>query len=123
MSHHRWLVNIEPNKITFEMKYHLIHKKGLHLPSHTIGLLKPEQYVQWIFWEDVFEYQEEKIPLGDKEMEERLRGFVNANTVNAPLSNIFLWYTFHTFKKVIPNSLLKKLIWIGAQYRHRLIRT
>src|SRR5215467_1770308 len=35
-SHHRWLVSISDKAIRFEMKYHLIHKAGLHLPHHTL---------------------------------------------------------------------------------------
>lgn len=78
-SHHRWLVTIEHNKISFEMKYHLIHRRGLHLPNYTLGLLKPEQTVQWLFWTDSFEFEEAAVALGEEEIKQRLQDFVEAN--------------------------------------------
>ena len=90
-SHHRWLVTIQGNRITFEMKYHLIHRKGLHLPHYTLGLLKPEQTVQWLFWEDAFEFEEASVPLGDEEVKARLRRYVEENQPEASRFFRLMW--------------------------------
>jgi len=122
-SHHRWLVTIVENKMNFEMKYHLIHKKGMHLPHQTLGLLKPEQCVQWLFWENSFGFEEASIPLGEQEVERRLRDFVKANSLAVPLGYRILRSTFYSVNHVIPGVLVKKLERIGSSYRRKFIRS
>lgn len=127
--HHRWLVTIEDNKLTFEMKYHLIHRKGLHLPAHTLELLRPEEQVQWLFWEGSFEFAEASIPVGEQEIEERLLAFVRANapTVSATyrlVSRSRRLLSRLQWTRWMPAPLRQRLVetWREYQNRHRPVR-
>jgi len=58
-SHHRWLVEIEGNAIRFLMKYHKIHSHWhFSLPKSYLRSLPEERKVQWLFWENSFNYSE-----------------------------------------------------------------
>jgi hypothetical protein len=59
LSHHRWLITMNGNSVDFLMKYHLIHTHWrFSLPKSYMRSLRPEQHVQWMFWEDSFTYSE-----------------------------------------------------------------
>ena len=59
LSHHRWLVTINDNSIEFLMKYHLIHTHWrFSLPFRYFKILSDEKKVQWLFWENSFNYAE-----------------------------------------------------------------
>ena len=59
LSHHRWLVDIEGSRVRFLQKYHLLHADWrLSLPERYLRSLTPERSVQWLWWEDSFEYEE-----------------------------------------------------------------
>lgn len=110
--HHRWLVTIGSNGIVFEMKYHLIHKKGLHLPHYVLGLLRPEQGVQWLFWEGSFEFEEATIPLGEEDIEQRLHEFVKANAPTVPITYRLFWRSrqlLSPLKGLVPKPLAEKI--------------
>jgi hypothetical protein len=118
-SHHRWLVSIEQSKIIFEMKYHLIHKKGLHLPAYTMGTLKPEQQFQWLFWEDSFEFEEAEIPLGEEEVERRLKRFVQAQRIDVNVLYRLFWGVkpfLKTILQKLPARLAVRLERIGKEF-------
>jgi hypothetical protein len=61
-SHHRWLIDIDDGRITFLMKYHMIHSHWrFSLPVQYLRRLDKVQCVQWLFWEDRFEFHERTI--------------------------------------------------------------
>lgn len=112
--HHRWLITIKNNKILFEMKYHLIHRPDLHLPPYLGLLLKPEDMVQWMFWEESFDFQEASVPLGEEDIEKRLREYVQSLTPPLSVLNklllIFIFELRHYLRKVPwPTPLLGTL--------------
>jgi hypothetical protein len=122
--HHRWLISIERNKITFEMKYHLIHKRGLHFPEYVHGLLSPEERVQWLFWSDSFEFQEASIPLGEEDIERRLREFVETNRPAIPSGYRLLWLAAKVYsgsKKLWPKPITDRMGKLWRAYRDRYV--
>ena len=61
-SHHRWLIDIVGDHISFLMKYHRIHlRKRYSFPESLAHSLSEEQKVQWLFWESDFAYSERTI--------------------------------------------------------------
>ena len=113
--HHRWLVDIKGNHIRFEMKYPLIHRKGLHLPSSTCCTLQPNEAIQYLFWESSFTYDEASLPMGSEDIEQRLRHYVDQNRRKIPFLKCIRWSIrtrWARIKKWIPPScvpLLKSL--------------
>jgi SAM-dependent methyltransferase len=75
LSHHRWLVEIEGNKIRFLQKFHRIHNWRLSLPDSLSRRLSEEQSVSWLFWTDSFDYEEPFLH-GEDQIRE-LSGFVD----------------------------------------------
>lgn len=76
LSHHRWLIDIEGARISFLMKYHLIHADWRYsFPPSFLRGLPDAQKVQWLFWEGSFEYEERTIHGPDAQAAE-LEGFV-----------------------------------------------
>lgn len=62
LSHHRWLIDIEGARVTFLMKYHLIHAHWRYsLPPSHLQAMPVERSVQWLFWSDRFEVEERAI--------------------------------------------------------------
>lgn len=57
--HHRWLVDIEGNRITFRFKNHLIHEMWpCHFPASFLKNVPKDKWVSWLFFDgkfDVFE--------------------------------------------------------------------
>lgn len=57
--HHRWLVDIENNELRFRFKAHAIHEdRRYHLPKRILKGLRPEDRVQWLFWDGALNAQE-----------------------------------------------------------------
>ncbi len=77
LSHHRWLIDIEPaqNSIRFLQKYHRIHHWRNSLPPSVLRKLREEETAQWLFWDGSFEFQEELIN-GEGEQLQEMRRFV-----------------------------------------------
>lgn len=76
LSHHRWLIDIEQARVTFLMKYHLIHAHWRYsLPAAHLRAMAPERAVQWLFWSDRFEVEERTIHGLDAQAAE-LAGYV-----------------------------------------------
>jgi hypothetical protein len=78
LSHHRWLIDIDGRRIRFLMKYHMIHSHwrfcfpcshGRRLPRH--------RRVQWLWWENSFEFEEVMI-YGVPDQERELEYFVRS---------------------------------------------
>lgn len=50
--HHRWLVEVENDELRFRFKPHAIHEdRRYHLPKRILRGLRPEDRVQWVFWD------------------------------------------------------------------------
>jgi len=76
LSHHRWLIEIDAAGLRFLMKYHMIHAHWrFSLPPAYLRSLPEERRVQWLFWEDSFQYEEVTIHGLDRIAAE-LEGFV-----------------------------------------------
>jgi hypothetical protein len=59
LSHHRWLIDIDDDRIRFLPKYHMIHSSWrFHLPASLLRSLSREECVQWLWWRDAFDYEE-----------------------------------------------------------------
>jgi len=59
LSHHRWLIEIDGARLRFLQKYHMIHaERRFALPASYRRYLTPESSVQWLWWEDQFEFEE-----------------------------------------------------------------
>ena len=58
LSHHRWLIEIQGNAARFLPKLHRIHNWRYSLPKSVLRGLSETESVQWLFWEDSFEYSE-----------------------------------------------------------------
>jgi hypothetical protein len=57
--HHRWLIDVEDNRIEFVLKHHVIHgRQSDHFPLSFYRTLAPEQRVETLWWQDYFEYAE-----------------------------------------------------------------
>ncbi len=75
-SHHRWLIDIRDDRITFLLKYHTIHSHWrFSFPARFWHGLDEARRVEWLFWEGRFEYEERTIHGPDKIAEE-LAAFV-----------------------------------------------
>ena len=69
LSHHRWLIDIDGGSIRFVQKYHRVHNWRYSLPKSVLRRLSDEASVQWMFWEDSFEYHEAVLH-GDAQLQE-----------------------------------------------------
>jgi hypothetical protein len=59
LAHHRWLIDINGNEISFTMKFHSIHGHWRRsLPRNVARGLAEEKAVQWLFWNDSFSFRE-----------------------------------------------------------------
>lgn len=57
--HHRWLIDIEEDQITFVLKHHVLHgRESDHFPASFRDSLMPEQLVQCLWWTGSFRYRE-----------------------------------------------------------------
>ena len=59
LSHHRWLIDIDANSIRFLQKYHLIHSEWRYSFSKSyLSRLPQAKAVQWLWWDDDFQFEE-----------------------------------------------------------------
>ncbi len=80
-THHRWLVEIEGNRVDFRFKQHLIHGSWkYHLPRSYAKRMSPEDEVSYLFWEGSFDYRE-VISFGFVNVAEELESFVRSRQV------------------------------------------
>lgn len=71
LSHHRWLIECQGNGIDFLHKYHSIHSHWRYsLPASYLRRLPEREKVQWLFWEDSFEFRERIIHGVDSQLRE-----------------------------------------------------
>jgi len=57
-SHHRWLIDIADNGITFVHKSGVLEREGSHFPPDFRNELSAEERVSTLWWEGSFDYQE-----------------------------------------------------------------
>ena len=77
LSHHRWLIEIAGDHVSFLPKYHFIHSsRRFHLPASFGRTLQPEQTVTWLWWNKTFTFEERTIH-GIEEQERELEQFVS----------------------------------------------
>ncbi len=87
-SHHRWLVDVEPHRVTFVAKPHVLHgRPELHFPAGFAERLSAEERVQTLFWEGGFEFGE-RIFMTAEELDGYLAELVSRHRrpVRAPAS-------------------------------------
>lgn len=78
LSHHRWLVDVEGDQLTFQMKYHLINSHWrFSLPRSFLMSLLDEEKIEYVFWENSFSFSE-RIVHGQEQMAAELECFVKA---------------------------------------------
>lgn len=58
LSHHRWLIEIAGRSLRFIPKLHRIHNWRYSLPKSVLRGLSETDSVQWLFWQDSFDYSE-----------------------------------------------------------------
>lgn len=74
--HHRWLVEIEANRIDFIMKHHVMHgRQSDHFPPWFHDVLTEDEKVVSLWWEGSFEYGE-RIFMTPEELDPYLSDFV-----------------------------------------------
>ena len=57
--HHRWLVDIRGNRISFRMKHHFLHTStDFYIPPSYKRTMDRMQGIAFLFWENSFEYEE-----------------------------------------------------------------
>ncbi len=57
--HHRWLIDLDENGLTFVFKHHVLHNRASdHLPLERWRALTPEERVHRLFWRGGFGFQE-----------------------------------------------------------------
>ncbi|HEX9728439.1 MAG TPA: methyltransferase domain-containing protein [Gemmatimonadales bacterium] len=84
LSHHRWLIDIGENHITFLPKLHAIHSHWrFSLPASHFRHLPERERVQWLFWEGGFTYDERVIHGLDNQLAE-LESFVRRAAPYSP---------------------------------------
>lgn|SRR6266700_433525 len=76
LSHHRWLIEIKGNSLTFIQKFHRIHNWRYSLPKSILSELSDDESVQWLFWQDSFDFNEVFLH-GQAQLDE-LERFVNS---------------------------------------------
>ena len=78
LSHHRWLIDIDGQRIRFLPKYHMIHSSWrFHLPASYLRSLSRQDCVQWLWWQDRFDVEEVTIH-GVRAQEQELERFVQS---------------------------------------------
>lgn len=85
-SHHRWLVDVTPNRLEFTFKPHFLHANpSLYIPAEVGEALAPEERVQTLFWEGGFASRE-RVYLGREELVAYLEAFVDEHRGRFPRS-------------------------------------
>jgi hypothetical protein len=76
--HHRWLIDIAGDEITFVFKHHVLHGRASdHFPAGFRDSLSAQERVLCLFWEDRFRYRE-RVFLDGPSLDAYLADFVAA---------------------------------------------
>lgn len=77
LSHHRWFVDVEGTRVRFLMKFHRVHSHWrFSLPLAHLRQLPEHAKVQWLFWDDQFDVEEDTRLHGPAEIDAELERFV-----------------------------------------------
>jgi hypothetical protein len=77
LSHHRWLVEISDNNITFFQKYHAIHGNfELSFPSSYMKKIPKDSTISYLLWNNDFTFEEIQIH-GVENISNNLREYVS----------------------------------------------
>lgn len=77
--HHRWLIDINEDGITFVFKHHVVHgRPSDHFESGFHETLDAEQRIQRLYWEGEFGYRE-RVIMGASELDAYVADFVAAH--------------------------------------------
>jgi hypothetical protein len=77
--HHRWLIDIEADRIEFVFKHHVLHARRTdHFPSGFRDALPMDARVQMLWWSGGFEF-EERVFVSGPELDKYLADFVSAH--------------------------------------------
>ena len=76
--HHRWLVDIDGNRIQFVMKHHVVHgPEANYFPRSFHASLEDEDKAQSLWWQDSFDYGERiMLDLDGRDLDAYLADFV-----------------------------------------------
>ena len=82
-SHHHWLIDVEPGRIVFVFKSHVLHaREEFHFPAGFAESLSSEERVQQLWWEGGFEFGEQVL-IDTEEHDRYLAEFVAAHRERA----------------------------------------
>jgi hypothetical protein len=86
--HHHWLVDIEPGRVRFTFKHHVMHNRGTdHFPPGFHDRLPEDDRVQCLWWEDAFDV-EEQIFMSPEGLDSYLADFVTMNLRARPVPDV-----------------------------------
>ena len=85
--HHRWLIDVEDDRIEFVFKHHVIHGRETdHFPAGFRDRLPAEARVQTIWWDGSFSYRE-RIFVSAEELDPYVADFVARNRRDVPVNH------------------------------------
>jgi hypothetical protein len=77
--HHRWLIDLDGDELTFVFKPHVLHTRpAQHFPADFGAALTPEQRVLTLWWEGRFRFGEQMF-LSGASLDEYLQTYVQRN--------------------------------------------
>lgn len=86
--HHRWLIDIEGDEITFVLKHHVIHGRASdHFAVGFRDALSEQQRVLSLWWRESFRFRE-RIFLDAPSLDSYLADFVAAHTTSRPAGRL-----------------------------------
>ncbi|HWF53990.1 MAG TPA: methionine biosynthesis protein MetW [Solirubrobacteraceae bacterium] len=75
--HHRWLIDLDEDELTFVFKHHVVERDGDHFTPEFHAALSSEQRVHRLWWEGGFRYGE-RVFLEGAGLDAYLQDFVTA---------------------------------------------
>jgi hypothetical protein len=77
--HHHWLVDVEPGRLRFTFKHHVMHNRASdHFPPGFHERLSQVDRVSCLWWEGAFDF-EEQVFVDPEEVDRYLADFVKLN--------------------------------------------
>lgn len=80
---HRWIALVEPGRIEFAFKHHVVNREGSHLPAGSVDEISATDRTQTLWWEDSFKVRE-RFMRTTEELDEFLEGLVAQGPPDAP---------------------------------------
>lgn len=108
--HHRWIVDIQGNRVRFFFKTHLIYKtRRLHLPPSILKRKGPTDIYSYLFWKDSFEYEEATPTIGTDGTPQEIEGIVRGQLPRGDPS-LRLIEMEKTLKERMPDPVRRLLV-------------